>query len=95
MFGIIAEKRLTLTKLAQREGVNTSTVWRWAQKGVRSIRLETFCVGGRRFTSEEAFARFVELTTAAAESERSVSSVRRQDEEETQGVEEGLDDLGI
>ena len=72
MSGIIAERRLSLTKLAQRENVNTSTVWRWAQKGVRGIHLETYRIGGRRFTSEEAFCRFVTQTTDATKSQDSV-----------------------
>ena len=63
---ILSEIRLSLTKLAQREDVNVSTVWRWVRKGVRGIRLESYCVGVRRYTSEEAFARFVASTTAAA-----------------------------
>lgn len=58
MSSILHEKRLSLTTLAQREGVNVATVWRWTTKGARGAKLETVCVGGRRFTSDEAFARF-------------------------------------
>lgn len=43
-----------------------STVWRFAQKGVRGVRLETIVSGGRRFTTHEALERFVGRTTAAA-----------------------------
>jgi hypothetical protein len=44
-----------------------STLWRWRTRGVNGIRLETFKVGKKRFTSLEAIARFIEKTTAAAD----------------------------
>ena len=45
-----------------------STVHRWRLRGVRGVRLETCLIGGRRYTSREALARFVAATTAAAAS---------------------------
>lgn len=66
MSDLLSETRLSLTALARREGVAVSTVWRWTLRGVRGCRLETFSVGAKRFTTEEAFARFVAATTAAA-----------------------------
>lgn len=63
---ILGEARLTLTQLAHREGVNPATIWRWRTKGVRGAKLESVAIGGRWFTSDEAFARFVEATTGAA-----------------------------
>jgi hypothetical protein len=38
--------------------VSAATWWRWATKGVRGVRLETVALGGRRYTSAEALARF-------------------------------------
>ncbi len=70
MSGLLEERRLSLTELAQREGVNATTIWRWTLRGVRGgIRLESFIVGGRRYTTEQAFTRFVERITAAADPE--------------------------
>jgi hypothetical protein len=43
---------------------HVSTVWRWINRGVRGVKLETVMVGGRRFTSREAIARFNERITA-------------------------------
>lgn len=43
-----------------------TTIYRWMQRGVRGVRLETFTVGMRRYTSQEAIDRFVQQTTAAA-----------------------------
>lgn len=48
---------------------HVSTVWRWINRGVRGVKLETVMVGGRRFTSREAIARFNERITAAATGE--------------------------
>jgi len=36
-----------------------ATVWRWSQRGVRGVRLESVLVGGKRFTSREAIDRFL------------------------------------
>ena len=36
-----------------------ATLWRWALRGVRGRRLETVMVGGRRYSSREAFQRFI------------------------------------
>ncbi len=38
---------------------NLSTLHRWRLHGVRGRRLETLLIGGRRFTSVEAIARFL------------------------------------
>ena len=38
-----------------------STVWRWVNRGVRGVVLETIVIAGRRFTSREALQRFVRL----------------------------------
>ena len=42
-----------------------STLWRWATRGVRSVRLETTLIGGRRYTSHEALERFIDRTTGS------------------------------
>lgn len=44
---------------------HVSTCWRWIQRGIRDIRLETLLVGGKRYTSVEAIQRFIERTTTA------------------------------
>jgi hypothetical protein len=43
---------------------NLSTVYRHFGRGCRGARLETFVAGGRRYTTIESIARFVERTTA-------------------------------
>lgn len=65
-YDLFSEEQLTLTQVAKHEGVNLSTVWRWWIKGVRGVKLETFVVGGRRFSTRPALRRFKERCTAVA-----------------------------
>lgn len=45
----------------------TSTVWRWALKGVRGgVRLECFRIGGTTYTTGEMICRFIERTSQTA-----------------------------
>jgi hypothetical protein len=44
----------------------TSTMWRWALKGVRGgVRLESFRIGGTTYTTPAMIGRFVERTSQA------------------------------
>ena len=98
MCEMLSEKRLTLNQLAHREKVNPSTVWRWAQRGVRGCVLETFSIGGRRFTTEEAFERFVAETTAVAKGQVKPlpkSRTPRQRRLAIERAERELDEAGI
>ena len=72
MVALLAEKRISLTQLAKREGVNTSTVWRWVNRGVRGVKLAAFCVGGRSFATDSLWEQFVRATTAAADRDESI-----------------------
>jgi hypothetical protein len=38
---------------------SAATLWRWATRGVGGVRLETYKIGGRRYTTAEALERFV------------------------------------
>lgn len=62
------EELMSLSKAAKRcpTRPHVATVWRWATRGCRGIQLETWAVGGKRFTTEEALERFMQRTTAAA-----------------------------
>ncbi len=39
---------------------HVSTIYRWRLRGIRGVKLETFLIGGRRYTSVEAIERFTE-----------------------------------
>jgi hypothetical protein len=56
---LLVEHRVALIDLARQQGVSVSTVWRWKMRGLKGTRLETFTVGGRRYTSREAFSRII------------------------------------
>jgi hypothetical protein len=43
---------------------HVSTLWRWCLKGCRGVKLESICVGGKRFVTRTAIERFVENSTA-------------------------------
>lgn len=56
---LLQETRLSLTTLAHEQHVSVPTAWRWAQRGNRGHVLETFSIGGRKFTTREAFQRWI------------------------------------
>lgn len=49
----VAKKlRMSLSEVAEREGVSYATAFRWTSSGVRGIRLRFKAVGGRRWVEE-------------------------------------------
>jgi hypothetical protein len=94
MIDLLQEQRLSLTQLARHEGVSVSTVWRWARCGVRGAVLESFNVGGRKFTTREAFRRFVERTTAAVSAESARALTNNQRDAAIRRAEAQLDEAG-
>ena len=88
MIDISSEAVVTLTEAThhlprRRKGKRpaVSTIFRWAQHGLRGVRLETIQVGGTKCTSIEALQRFCERLThgngSAPESPRSPARRRR------------------
>jgi hypothetical protein len=74
MFDATKEKPIAIIKAAEMvpnrrggRGIDACTLWRWATRGVRGVKLETLLIGGIRYTSAESLQRFYERTTAAAE----------------------------
>ncbi len=67
MVDLLAEKAIPISKAPKHVPgrPHAATIWRWHQRGVRGVKLETFVAGGRRFTTEEAIERFIHRTTAA------------------------------
>lgn len=58
--------------------LNISTIYRWMNKGIAGIRLETVLVGGQRYTSLAWVQRFVELSTA--EKNRRLAMAKQSDQ---------------
>lgn len=75
---LLTEQRISLTQLAHEQDVSLTTAWRWVQAGRRGHRLESFHVGGRKYTTREAFARWVKATNPHAPSLASMRSAARQ-----------------
>jgi transposase len=67
---LLDEDRMSLNEAARRLGVAPSTVWRWALRGVRGVKLETQVWGGKRYVTESSLERFREDCTAAANGEQ-------------------------
>ena len=67
MIDLERESPLTMAQAAKREPGrrNIATLWRWRQVGVRGEKLKTILIGGRRYTTVEALARFPRVTAAA------------------------------
>lgn len=72
MIDITTEKIITLPEAAamlpaRRGGkrVHVSTLFRWAQKGSRGVRLEVVRIGSALHTSKEAMQRFCDRLTEA------------------------------
>lgn len=61
-----------------------STFWRWCNRGIRGVKLETVLVGGKRFTTAAAMQRFCDALSSPIQPTsakfRSGGERRRQDE---------------
>lgn len=43
---------------------HVSTIWRWCLKGCKGVKLESICIGGKRFVETAAIDRFIDDSTA-------------------------------
>lgn len=68
---LLDEERVSLTKVAREFDVHPATIWRWYRRGIKGVFLESFTIGGKRFTTREALARFI-LRTNSKPSDQSV-----------------------
>lgn len=57
---------------------NVTTVWRWCLKGCKGVKLESICIGGKRYVTVSAIERFIEARSVpgAPESTTSAASTR-------------------
>jgi hypothetical protein len=90
MCDLLSEPRISFTKLAQREGVHVVTVWRWSLRGCKGHVLESFSVGGRKFTTEPAFRRWVSNIN---EGTKVVIKTSRQRQREIDAAKRELDEI--
>lgn len=60
-FSILSEDRLTFKEAAKILGVHLASVWRFALKGSRGVKLESALIGaGKRYTTRQALDRFLD-----------------------------------
>jgi hypothetical protein len=98
MNDLLRETRLTFSEVASNAQVNASTVWRWSLRGCRGVTLESFSIGAKRFTTAEAFARFVAATTAVAQGGTDSAPPSRTNRQREAGIsraEQELAEAGI
>jgi hypothetical protein len=74
---------------------NLSTLWRWRMQGVRGIKLEIICIGGRTYTSREALARFLERVTAAKSGEPVPTRTNRHRQRDQRAARKQLAEAGL
>jgi len=68
------KEHFNLREVASALDVHAATVWRWALKGLRGIKLPTFLVGGRRYVRREDLESFLDaLNNGPGEPEKSAS----------------------
>ncbi len=75
--------------------IHPSTIHRWRLRGTRSVKLETLLVGGARYTSAEALARFFARTTAAADGETVVIETEEMNSKAIADAQAFLDSEGV
>ncbi|MCA9136902.1 MAG: DUF1580 domain-containing protein [Planctomycetales bacterium] len=65
---ILTEDMLSLGQAAREfpGGVHPATVYRWQQRGVKGVRLETYRIGAKLVTSKQAIARFLDALQSPA-----------------------------
>lgn len=56
---LLTETRISLSDLADREGVHRVTVDRWCTRGIRGHKLASFALGHKKFTTLPAFERWM------------------------------------
>jgi hypothetical protein len=89
---LLHETRIALTLLAKEQNVSVATSWRWTKRGVKNHVLASFSCGGRKFTTREAFERWI----AAINGERIVSGESpRKRERAIERAEQRARELGV
>ena len=69
------EDLISLRDAAEKIGRSYETVWRYAVKGFRGVRLETVRIGGTMRTSREAINRFIREVTETYERPETVDDI--------------------
>jgi hypothetical protein len=88
---LLTETRMTFAQLAQEQDVSLPTCWRWSSRGIKGHVLESFSVGIKKFTTREAFERWI----ARINGEPIPSRSNRQCEREKMAAKRNLHEAGL
>ncbi|MDZ4684032.1 MAG: DUF1580 domain-containing protein [Planctomycetaceae bacterium] len=66
---------------------HSATIWRWATKGVRGVKLASWVSGGKRVTTLAAIEEFLRRLNAGAESPDSPDDAVRRSREASRALE--------
>lgn len=72
-----------------------ATLHRWRTRGVRGHRLETFLLGGRRYVTRAAIAKFIAACTSGADGEPTAQRTSRQRSKQRSAADKILKKAGI
>lgn len=89
-FTDIAEHAIAITDIPKHlpgKRVAITTPWRWATKGCRGVVLETFHIGGRRYTTKQALEEFHAKINADNPPQESEADVARRANEACSALE--------
>jgi hypothetical protein len=89
----LPEAAKILPQRRQGRKVSTSSLYRWAKRGLKGVRLEVIQIGGTTATSKQALQRFCDRLTAAARPATPAEDAPQVEDHEA--TERELDQLGI
>jgi hypothetical protein len=73
--------------------LSLATLHRWRLNGVRGVKLETVLIGGMRYTSREAIARFIAAQNA--DESQTPSTTPAQRFRQTEAAQAELEKIGV
>ena len=88
---LFQESRVSFTQLARELDKSVTTIWRWAIRGRKGHVLESYTCGGRRYTTSEAFYRWLAATNGNPVREVTPRQRQRQIDQ----AERRADELGL
>lgn len=92
---LLQEERLALGRAARDCNVHIATIGRWCQRGIRSVVLESYLLGGRRYTTRQALTRFVERRSSIGTRVQPGASALRSREAAVKQAERELREEGL
>jgi len=97
MSDILSERVIPISEAPQHVPgrPHTATIWRWYQRGISGVKLETFLAGGKRFTTIEAIQRFILASTVARDGADPSRAPSRQRQAAIEAAEAALTAAGI